>query len=86
MLFDAGIPGLLTGLLVTLLIPWEILRTAFATSEPFYRDLLVALSVGMFTLVLTFQFSNGFPRGWYWAIAGVSLAVSRALSNHRGVI
>jgi len=77
MLFDAGIPGMLAGLLVTLSIPWEILRNAATASDPVDRDLLIALSVGMIALVLTFQFSNGFPRGWYWAIAGISLAISR---------
>jgi len=82
MLFDAGIPGLLTGLLLTLSIPLEIIHNAARTSNPFDRDFLIALGVGMLGLVLTFQFSNGFPRGWYWALAGVSLVTGRILSRN----
>jgi len=83
MWFDAGILGLVTGFIVTILIPGEILHNATLTSDPFYRDFLIALGVGILALVLTFQFSNGFPRGWYWAIAGISLSLSRLLSRSR---
>ena len=83
MWFDAGILGLVTGFLITILIPGEILRNAVLTSDPFYKDFLIALGVGILALLLTFQFSNGFPRGWYWAIAGISLSLSRVLSRSR---
>jgi len=83
MWFDAGILGLVTGFLITILIPGEILHNAVLTSDPFYKDFLIALGVGILALLLTFQFSNGFPRGWYWAIAGISLSLSRVLSRSR---
>lgn len=86
MLFDAGIPGLVTGFLVTMLIPWKILRNAVLTSDPFDRDLLIAFGVGMLVLVVTFQFSNGFPRGWYWAMAGITLSASHVLSRSRSAV
>ncbi|MDH7472931.1 MAG: O-antigen ligase family protein [Anaerolineae bacterium] len=86
MLFDAGIPGLVTGFLVTMLIPGTILRNAGLTLDPFDRDLIIALGVGLLVLVVTFQFSNGFPRGWYWAMAGISLSASHVLSRSRSAV